>query len=109
MPRAVIRTADFVVLQRLVQRGLADVDDLAAQRQNRLVPPVPALLGAVMNEHAARQREVMRSRNFQIIDIYLLFQTLHGNDAMIVICDGLAGTGRIAVKVASAEGVKAQQ
>ena len=45
VPMAVMMVLDFLVLERAVEAGLLDVDELAAQRQDRLGAAVAALFG----------------------------------------------------------------
>ena len=49
--------ADFLVPQHLVVAGLFDVQDLAAQRQDRLVAPVAAAFGGAAGRFALDQEQ----------------------------------------------------
>src|SRR5262249_15488941 len=93
----------------LVQPALLDIQDLAAQWQDGLEAPVAALLGAVMHEDAAGEREVMGMWHLDVIDIETLLKLFNRDHPMVVVDDRLASAGFVAVEITPAERVEAQQ
>src|SRR5262249_2212643 len=80
-------SAHVLVREDLVEPRLLDVQDRAADRQDRLEAPVAPLLCAVVDEHTARESKVVRAQHLEIVDVHPLGQPLDLDDAMVEIGD----------------------
>ena len=91
--------ADLLVREHLVVARLLGVDDLAAQRQDRLGPAVAALLGrpaggvALDQEELARRRVALRAVGQLAGQVVVVEPLLPGELARLA--RGLAGLGRV--------------
>jgi hypothetical protein len=97
---------DLVVRQNLVDPCALGVQDLALEGQDRLILTVTAHLGAVVDEHARRQRKIVCARHLEVADVHRLRERLDAYHLVVVMADGLESTGLVPVKIPFAEGLE---
>jgi hypothetical protein len=99
---------DLLVRQHLVDARALDVQDLALEREDRLVLAVAALFCTVVNEHAAGEGEVVSAGHLHVVYVDRLGQGLDAHDPVVVMIHGLDRLRWIGVEVPGAEGLEAQ-
>src|SRR5262249_30352271 len=88
---------------------LLDVEDFAFEREDRLRATVATLFCAVVNEDAAGQSEIVRSRHFKIVNVHPLIKTFDIDDAMVIVGYSLIRARLITVEIPLTESLELQQ
>src|SRR3989344_1480947 len=86
--------------EHFVEAGAFDVEDLAAQGENRLRAAIASHFPAIMDKNPACKRKIMRAGHLKIVDVHFLFYSPHRNNSMVVVCNSLIEAGHVAAKKA---------